>query len=250
MGNGYLLKVVLFLGLLAALLGAPTAPTPALGSSHPEVMVAAMGSTPKHLATIGMNGFADILRKQHPWLRMSVLPTQGYIYNLKVIVDEPAKRKNTIFGSSPPVHRAAVNSKKPFTEGLKGANPKHIWNEYAPMLHWATTQPDKIKTLRDLAGKKMAHPPAAGGANLELTAVLKGAGVLDKLGSLDHVSFGSIHSLLLPDGSDDNSKSPMPHTNPESPDLQQVEGALCYRIFQEDLQEKAHHPSIMTLGLV
>jgi TRAP-type uncharacterized transport system substrate-binding protein len=197
MAKSYLLKAVLLLGLLTGMLVAPIATTSAAPQPHPEVIVPIMVSTPEHLASMANDGFADILRKRHPWLRVSVLPTQGYMYNLKVIVDEPAKRKNTVFGSAPAVYQTAVDSKMPFTEGLKTANPKHLWNEYAPILHWATTQPDKIKTIYDMAGKKVAHPAAASGINLELSAILKGAGVFDKLGSMAHVSIDNIHSLLL-----------------------------------------------------
>jgi TRAP-type uncharacterized transport system substrate-binding protein len=178
------------------LLGISLMPAYAAGPQEQKI-VTAMVTSPGHLATMAMDGFADILRKKHPWLRVSVLPTQGYFYNLKVIVDEPGKRTNTIIGNSNPGMRMAKTNTEPFKQGFSGANPKHLWNDYAAILFWATTQPDKIKTVYDLAGKRLAHPPTAGAANIGLTSVLKGAGVFDKLGAITYGSLDNVHDLVL-----------------------------------------------------
>jgi uncharacterized protein len=187
---------LVWLGLGLVLLGMSLAPICAAAPPEQKI-VTAMLTSPGHLATMSMDGFADIMRKKHSWLRVSVLPTQGYFYNLKVLVDEPGKRLNSVIGNSDTGMRLAATKQKPFTEGFKGANLKHLWNDYAPILFWATAQPDKIQTVYDLAGKRLAHPPTAGSANLGLSSVLKGAKIFDKLGAIAYGAQENAHDLVL-----------------------------------------------------
>ena len=174
---------------------------PGYAASPQMTTVTALTSTPGHVETMAMDAFADVVRKNHPGLRVSSLPSQGYFYNLKILIDEPAKRKETIIGNSAPGMGFATAKKPPFTDGFKGVVMKHLWVAYSPVLLWATANPD-IQAVYDLVGKRVANPPTAGGANMVLSSVLKAAGIFDKLGSISYSSLDTLHEFVL-DGKSD-----------------------------------------------
>jgi hypothetical protein len=169
-------------------------------SSHaqrirPEVMVT-------HLHAPVGSGFYeqgvatdDLLRKFHPWLRTSTIATQGHIHIYKMMINEPERRKNTIFSTDLGVIFLAEQKKDPFSEGLKGLETKALRLVTAIPHFWMTLDPN-IKTLQDFAGKRVASTPVGGTANFVSMALLEAAGLLNKI-KVQHMGFGSMPDVLL-----------------------------------------------------
>jgi|GEM_PF-3383356 len=137
----------------------------------------------------------DLLRKVHPWLRTSTIATQGHVHIFQMMINEPNRRSNTIFSTDFGVISLAERKKEPFTEGLKGLQPKALRLVTAIPHYWMTLNP-QIKTIQDFAGKRVASTPVGGTANYVAMALLGAAGLTDKIKS-QHMGFGSMPDVLL-----------------------------------------------------
>lgn len=141
-----LLYVVGFV-LLSAL------PSLAQGPAHPETNIALL-STPFGTGSYVLSAaLEEIAKKNHPWLRISHSESPGQIYNVKRLAGEAGDRKSMIVTSSPGNNWAARNGIKPYTEKLK--TPKLIAN-YNQLCVWLATLDPKIKSGKDLIGKRIA----------------------------------------------------------------------------------------------
>lgn len=103
-------------------------------------------------------GLESISKKQHPWLRITHSESPGFVFNIKKLDKEKALRKTMIVGSGTGVSGLAVAGAKPFTE--KHAPLKLIAN-YTLAAVWLVTLDPNIRTVKDLAGKKVALGRAA-----------------------------------------------------------------------------------------
>jgi TRAP-type uncharacterized transport system substrate-binding protein len=117
------------------------------------------------------------------------------VYNLKVVVETPEKRKDSIFSSDLAVLNMAENKKKPFEGGLKGLKTTALFNSIFAVHWWVTLDPS-IKSLRDMEGKKVVLSPSGGTSAQNSIRMLKAAGVFDSV-SMQHVTFTSIDDVLL-----------------------------------------------------
>lgn len=137
----------------------------------------------------------DLLRKVHPWLRTSTVATQGHIHILKMMINEPKRRKNTIFSTDFGVITLAQQKKESFPEGLRGLQPKALRIVTAIPHFWMTLDP-KIRSIQDFVGKNIVSTPVGGTANYVAMALLKAAGLSDKI-KVQHMGFGSMSDVLL-----------------------------------------------------
>ena len=101
----------------------------------------------------------EISKKQHPWLRIASSESPGFIFNIKKLDKEPALKKSMIVGSGAGVAGLAASGDKPFDK--KYAPPLKLIANYSLGAYWLATLDPKIKSVSDLAGKKVALGRAA-----------------------------------------------------------------------------------------
>ncbi|MBI3372596.1 MAG: TAXI family TRAP transporter solute-binding subunit [Betaproteobacteria bacterium] len=138
-----------------------------------------------------------ILAKQSAWLRQRSQPTQGYIYNLRTAIDASATWNTLVFNMDPVSPWLASKKQPPFENGMGDLELRGLMNATWPVWFLLTKAPD-VKTVKDLAGRRVALGPKAGTASLMMEETLKAAGVYDKV-VLQHLSFADITNGLLDD---------------------------------------------------
>lgn len=94
------------------------------------------------------------ISNKHPWLRIVSSESPGFVYNYRKLASEPALQKTTIIGSGPVVAALAERGEKPFDKKYPGG-VKLIAN-YNLVAVWLATLDPNIRTVADLAGKKLA----------------------------------------------------------------------------------------------
>lgn len=100
----------------------------------------------------------EISKKKHPWLRISHSESPGFIFNVKKLDKEPALKKTMIVGSGAGVAGLAETGDKPFDQKYP---PLKLLANYSLGAYWLATLDPKIKSVADLAGKKVALGRAA-----------------------------------------------------------------------------------------
>ena len=102
--------------------------------------------------------YERIFEANHSWLRVSAQETPGFVYNLKEMVNNKSRWKNTIFGTDVTVEVAAENAIAPFFEKRVDFKPfKYLFPLNGCALStwlWATLDP-KIKSMKDFEGKRI-----------------------------------------------------------------------------------------------
>jgi TRAP transporter TAXI family solute receptor len=136
-----------------------------------------------------------ILAKQSTWLRQRSQPTQGYIYNLRTAIDGAANWNTMVFNMDPVSPWLASKKQPPFENGIGKLELLALMNATWPAW-FLVTQSAEVKSVNDLAGRRVALGPKAGTASLMMEETLKAAGVYDKI-KLQHLSFADITNGLL-----------------------------------------------------
>jgi TRAP transporter TAXI family solute receptor len=136
-----------------------------------------------------------ILAKYSPWLRQRSQPTQGYIYNLRTAIDGSANWKTMVFNMDPVSPWLASKKQPPFENGLGKLELRALMNATWPAWFLMTQSPD-VKSVQDLAGRRVALGAKAGTATVMMEETLKAAGVYDKI-TLQYLSFTDITNGLL-----------------------------------------------------
>lgn len=95
----------------------------------------------------------DISKKIHPWLRITHSESPGFVFNIKKLEKEPALKKTMIIGSGVAVNWLAQNGLPPFDKKYPAVR---LLANYTLTTPWLTTLNPKIKTGKDLGGKKIA----------------------------------------------------------------------------------------------
>ena len=173
------MKKILF-ALLAAMLIAGlvlgcAAPTPA---PHPEVKLELLSYRPGQTGYVLGFGAAELITKNHPWLRVSAVEGAGGTPNLRTIAQDPGKRKDTL------------------VQTYTGA--RVIWAVYAGAGQVIWTKDRSISKPSDLAGKSIMLPERGQAPTLHYESLFKRWGVWDTL----KVSHGPVpaHINALKDG--------------------------------------------------
>lgn len=136
-----------------------------------------------------------ILAKQSTWLRQRSQPTQGYLYNLRTAIDTPATWGTLVINMDPVSPWLASKKQPPFENGMGALELRALMNATWPVWFLVTQSPE-VKSVNDLAGRRVALGPKAGTASLMMEETLKAAGVYDKV-KLQHLSFADITNGLL-----------------------------------------------------
>lgn len=94
----------------------------------------------------------EISKKHHPWLRVSHAESPGFAFNIKKLDREPELKKTMIVGSGAGVVGLATVGEKPFD---KKYPPLKLLANYNLTAVWLATLNPEIKSIKDLAGKKI-----------------------------------------------------------------------------------------------
>lgn len=118
---------------------------------------------------------ADILKKNHAWLRMRGIETTGILENVKTLAKEPERRKNTVlFANAASAYQAKMGH-RPFTKPYGSLRIIALFNP--ARIFWVTLNP-KIKTPYDFIGKKVGIFPRGGsGAVIWKSLIEHGFGI-------------------------------------------------------------------------
>lgn len=95
----------------------------------------------------------DISNKSNSWVRVDASESPGFIYNIKKLANDADARKTTVVGSGKGLLALATSGAKPF--GKKYPELKLICN-YNLVALWLATLDSHVKTIADLAGKRVA----------------------------------------------------------------------------------------------
>lgn len=139
-------------------------------------------------------GIDRLLKTHSPWFRTRSQPTQGYIFNLKTVIDA-SDRDKIIFNTDYISPDKARNKDKPFTDGLKGLEIRALMNCIWPLWFLMTKDPE-LKSVADIAGKNVALGAKAGTATVMASEALKAAGMHDEV-NLQYMSFKDIPAGLI-----------------------------------------------------
>jgi hypothetical protein len=95
----------------------------------------------------------EISKTRHPWLRISHSESPGLVFSIKKLGKEPESRKTTIVSSTIGVNWLAQKGMQPFDQKYEGLM---LLANYNLVSVWLATLKSEIKTVPDLAGKKLA----------------------------------------------------------------------------------------------
>ncbi len=140
-------------------------------------------------------GVDRLLKKNSKSLRQRSQPTQGYIYNLRTMINSPAKWDTLVFNIDPIGPWLAKNKRPPFPDGLGKLQIRGLMNCTWPIWTLVTRDPN-VNNMSDLKGRRIALGGKAGTATVMAEETLKAAGVYDKV-KLQYLSFADITSGLL-----------------------------------------------------
>jgi TRAP transporter TAXI family solute receptor len=144
-----MISFVIFISILT-ISGFTGAATP---SSHPEFKLTIISATQGQPQFILSQALAEIINKDHPWLRASNRVSLGFIDNLKVLARNPDMRKNTMIISDNTASWLANMGEEPF-KGFK----YNSWKIVSVLHHTCIcliARDPKIKTWHDLKGKRV-----------------------------------------------------------------------------------------------
>ena len=95
----------------------------------------------------------EISKKHHPWLRVTHAESPGFVFNIRKLDREPELKTSMIVGSGAGVSGLATSGEKPFDKKFPALKLLANYNLTAV---WLATLDPNIKTIADLAGKKVA----------------------------------------------------------------------------------------------
>ena len=148
--------------------------------AHPKVSVDVLTAGFGFLGHISMLSTSQIAKKYHPWLRIRVAETPGYVYNLEKLESYPSGWHNTIIESGDWGIWLARNQITPFTTKVLGMKKLLTQTTFGHML---VSTKGGMQNLGDAVGKKIALGTKSQTDYYAVPRLLidKGWGLLDKL---------------------------------------------------------------------
>lgn len=125
----------------------------AVAADHPPVTVSLISAPFGTGSYVLGSALEEISKKHHPWLRVSHAESPGFAFNIRKLDREPELKKTMIVGSGAGVAGLAAVGEKPFDK--KYPSMKLLAN-YNLTAVWLATLNPNIKSIKDLAGKKIA----------------------------------------------------------------------------------------------
>jgi len=153
--------------------------------------------------SVGSDGYnfcsalGDIIKKNNPRLTTSIVETLGNANQIKGVADAPPDYKKFYIGTAiDPLLNLARLGKGPFKKTGPIDNWRILFTMYSVTPHFMTLKP-KIKTSKDLIGKKIGFPPKKHGMSKDLSWILdKCYGIKDKV-KIRHMPMGMLKDALL-----------------------------------------------------
>jgi len=153
--------------------------------------------------SVGSDGYnfcsalGDIIKKNHPWLTTSIVETLGNPNQIKGVADAPPDWKKFYIGTSvDPVLNLAIRGAGPFKKTGPLTDWRVLFTIYNVTPHFMTLNP-KIRTSKDLIGKKIGLLPKKHGMSKDLIWILdKCYGIKDKV-KVRHMPVGMQKDALL-----------------------------------------------------
>jgi len=153
--------------------------------------------------SVGSDGYnfcsalGDIIKKNNPRLTTSIVETLGNVNQIKGVADAPPDSRKLYIGTSvDPVLNLARIGKGPFGKSGKIDNWRILFTMYNVTPHFMTLN-SKIKTSKDLIGKKIGLPPKKHGMSRDLMFILGDCyGIADKV-KVRHMPMGMLKDALL-----------------------------------------------------
>lgn len=130
-------------------------PSEAIGQQK-EVRLKAFAMRPGTSIYTMFHAFADITKKNHPWLRIDIHDAKGSSANVRLLRDHPELRKNSIVYTQEYSNSLARKSLKPFEKPYTGLR---TFGCYSWMLVGLATTDKSIKSIDDLKGSTIAVGP-------------------------------------------------------------------------------------------
>jgi TRAP transporter TAXI family solute receptor len=127
--------------------------------------------------------WAEIVNRKRFWLEAEAIEGMSSTTNIKLIMKEPERRKNTIFNSNNISASFARNALPPFTkkyQDVLGSQLQAISGQYSLLCPFITLDPS-IKTVHDLVGKRVVMGPKGMVAGLVNRYILEQQGLWDKV---------------------------------------------------------------------
>jgi TRAP transporter TAXI family solute receptor len=129
-----------------------------------------------------ISAFSDIMRKNHPWIRISVVETMGGVEMMKTMADlSPDKQQLYLANGVDAILNLAGKGAGPFRKKGKIDGWRVLLTMYNVAGGIVTLDP-KIKSGKDLIGKRIGYPPKQHGLAKDADFALKNIWkVLDKV---------------------------------------------------------------------
>jgi TRAP transporter TAXI family solute receptor len=127
-------------------------------TKHPKTEISILSSLGGFPPTILSQALATILHQTHPWLRATNYETLGFGDNIKRMHADPAGRKDTLFMADGNIVWLASRGVFPFKETEKYDTWRAVALSNLSCVPIITLDP-KIKTFRDLKGKRLNSGP-------------------------------------------------------------------------------------------
>ncbi|MBN2325238.1 MAG: TAXI family TRAP transporter solute-binding subunit [Spirochaetes bacterium] len=136
---------------------------------------------------------AELINKNSLWLKATAIESISITANFMLLMNEPARRPDTLIVSMVSFHWLASRGKEPFTTRYDGL--RFIATMGYHMQGFITLDP-ALKTVREFAGKRVSIGDRSSVSRVEIMkAVLRSAGVLDKV-KLEYLSApGGVNAL-------------------------------------------------------
>jgi hypothetical protein len=142
--------LIVFVTSVLVMIGPAGAAAP---SSHPEFKLTIISATTGQPQFILSQALAEMINKDHPWLRASNRASLGWIDNVKTLARNTNMRKDTMIIADQASQLPASKGEEPF-KGFQYTSGKII-AVVSQMSLIIVTLDTKIKTWRDLKGKRV-----------------------------------------------------------------------------------------------
>jgi hypothetical protein len=146
------------------------------------------------LGYVLIHATTELINKNSTWLRATFVETTGITENLKILAEEPARRKSFAHYAEVFTKQQAALGDRPFNRPYK---TNKIIARMATMLTVIVTLDPKIKTVRDLIGKRISVGPKGISTYWHAYRILQdGYGIWDKV-KPEYIGFTQGKDALL-----------------------------------------------------
>ncbi|MBI4587539.1 MAG: hypothetical protein HY725_01760, partial [Candidatus Rokubacteria bacterium] len=175
MDRGKVASILTVVAVIAALVVASALPAVA---QRPIVTINKLSSPAGSGHPEAWQLIGSLLAKKHPWLRLNVQETSGYFFNLKAMIEDPWRYKDTMAGIEFYGLSVARTGRADFPAGLKNFKPTVLIYDSVWSYYLITPNPE-VKTLYDLKGKRLITGLKGGTTGQSAISAVEAAGLKD-----------------------------------------------------------------------